>query len=207
MAIRPQGSLCGAGSEPLQCHATPLASRVVVTNSNKADQKNGRRHGSIRMESRMACSSARSFRGEPWDRSAAIIRRVPSTSRIQNSFGVALRRVAEVGVPTSSHEVGCHRVRVHRALRFGPVVQGRRIAGTGRSITGRTANAGDVHRSLGLGLRGVAAVGQEKLDRWLAVRRRASLGRRQAESGSVCPSRRVGLWPRTNTSPDAGRAS
>ena len=42
-------------------------------------------HGSIRIESRMARSSARSLGGEPGDLPAAIIRRVPSTSRIQNS--------------------------------------------------------------------------------------------------------------------------
>jgi hypothetical protein len=40
---------------------------------------------SIRMESRIDCSSARSPAGDPWECSAAIIRRVPSTSRIQNS--------------------------------------------------------------------------------------------------------------------------
>ena len=43
------------------------------------------RHGSRRIESRMSRSSARSPDGEPGDRSAAIISRVPSTSRIQNS--------------------------------------------------------------------------------------------------------------------------
>jgi uncharacterized membrane protein len=42
-------------------------------------------HGSICMEARMARNSARSFRGEPGDRTAEITRRVPSTSRIQSS--------------------------------------------------------------------------------------------------------------------------
>jgi hypothetical protein len=41
--------------------------------------------GSMRIESRIASRSARSSAGEPTDASAAIIRRVPSTSRIQNS--------------------------------------------------------------------------------------------------------------------------
>ena len=42
-------------------------------------------HGSIWMESRIASRSAMSCTGESGDVSAAIIRRVPSTSRIQNS--------------------------------------------------------------------------------------------------------------------------
>jgi hypothetical protein len=41
-------------------------------------------HGSIRMESKMAFISARSFRGEPSDHPASTINRLPSTSRIQN---------------------------------------------------------------------------------------------------------------------------
>lgn len=41
--------------------------------------------GSIRIESTMARNSTRSSGGEPGDRPDAIIRRVPSTSRIQNS--------------------------------------------------------------------------------------------------------------------------
>ena len=72
-------------SKHLQCHATPLASRVFVPAARRVDLEPGRRHGSIRIESRMGLNSATSFRGESGDRSAAIIRRVPSTSRIQNS--------------------------------------------------------------------------------------------------------------------------
>ena len=42
-------------------------------------------HGSIRIESRIERNSSRSSDGDPGDRPDAIIRRVPSTSRIQNS--------------------------------------------------------------------------------------------------------------------------
>ena len=41
--------------------------------------------GSIRIECRRVCISATDFRGESGDQFASIIRRVPSTSRIQNS--------------------------------------------------------------------------------------------------------------------------
>jgi hypothetical protein len=69
-----------AGSSPAVSTLRPAGktSFVLARSVQKA-------HGSIRMESRMTRCSSRSSGGEPGDRPAAIIRRVPSTSRIQNS--------------------------------------------------------------------------------------------------------------------------
>ena len=82
----------GKTESPAKAVTAPFADSNQTQNRIQDGRRMWRRvggpeqpHGSIRMESRMAPSSARWSGGEPGDRSAAIIRRVPSTSRIQNS--------------------------------------------------------------------------------------------------------------------------
>jgi hypothetical protein len=75
---------CSPRSEDISVrpfHGCPRATQRSTRESDRLEQP----HGSIRMEPRMARISATSFRGEAGDQFASIIRRVPSTSRIQNS--------------------------------------------------------------------------------------------------------------------------
>jgi len=84
----------GGSSPPLCCSppvrgyfrpaVSPAAPRATQRSTRESDRLE-QPHGSIRMEPRMARISAASFRGEAGDQFASIIRRVPSTSRIQNS--------------------------------------------------------------------------------------------------------------------------
>lgn len=70
-----------AGSNPAIPTTKPQAESLELSSGRFQGRSSGS-HGSIRMRSRIARNSSRSSDGEPRDRSAAIISRVPSTLRI-----------------------------------------------------------------------------------------------------------------------------